>query len=400
VAARSVAQLSRMKERFTIEGSEALEEHLQRTCEKVREEISRVLPEDKLEAVYLGGGYGRGEGGVLKTDDGDKPYNDLEFWVFVRGNQFLNERKYRDALHHLAEELSPEAGAEVEFKIASAGNLKKNTTMFAYDLAMGNRPVFGPDNLLNVSELRDGLRIPLHEATRLLMNRCTGLLFSEERLARDEFTAADADFVGRNQAKAQLGFGDALLAAFGLYHWSCRERSEQLKKLSEDVGAGNALAHKLPFSISKIHCHHALGVEFKLRPQQKTGAAESFRPLQTELRQLGAQLWLWLEGKRLHATFASARDYALSDIDKCPETSAARNRLVNAKTFGAGMLLKMEASRYPRERLLNSLALLLWEPDVLEHPFLLETIQHNLRTDAATFPGLVSAYEKLWRKFN
>ena len=53
-------------------------------------------------------------------------------------------------------------------------------------------------------------------------------------------------------------------------------------------------------------------------------------------------------------------DYALNPINKRPETSGLRNHLVNAKNFGFGAALGSGATRYPRERLFNGLALLLW----------------------------------------
>ena len=47
----------------------------------------------KLAQVVLGGGYGRGEGGVLHTPQGDKPYNDLDIFVFSDG---AGRRERRD----------------------------------------------------------------------------------------------------------------------------------------------------------------------------------------------------------------------------------------------------------------------------------------------------------------
>src|SRR5439155_19762094 len=64
--------------RFTADGSPELEAHLARTCDKIAAGLRGLLPRRKLEAVLLGGGYGRGEGGVLRTPAGDRPYNDLE----------------------------------------------------------------------------------------------------------------------------------------------------------------------------------------------------------------------------------------------------------------------------------------------------------------------------------
>ena len=44
----------------------------------------------KLRAVVLGGGYGRGEGGVRHTPEGGRLYNDLDFFVydFISQNSF------------------------------------------------------------------------------------------------------------------------------------------------------------------------------------------------------------------------------------------------------------------------------------------------------------------------
>jgi hypothetical protein len=63
--------------RFTLDGDEALERHLAHTCARVLSGIRGLIPPRRLEAVLLGGGYGRGEGGVLRGPGGDRPYNDL-----------------------------------------------------------------------------------------------------------------------------------------------------------------------------------------------------------------------------------------------------------------------------------------------------------------------------------
>ena len=219
--------------RFTLDGSAALESHLQNICEQVLAGVRRLIPADRLEGLLLGGGYGRGEGGVLRTPAGDLPYNDLEFYVFVRGQAVLAERQFRQPLHELGESLSPAAGLEVEFKVLTLDKLRNSPpSMFYYDLVMGHHWFAGDDTLLAGCEPhRDAAQIPLHEATRLLMNRCSGLLFAKARLAKPDFTADDADFVGRNLAKAQLAFGDVLLTAHGQYHWSCQERHRRLEQL-------------------------------------------------------------------------------------------------------------------------------------------------------------------------
>jgi hypothetical protein len=146
--------------------------------------------------------------------------------------------------------------------------------------------------------------------------------------------------------------------------------------------------------------HHAAGVEFKLHPVRSSEGRESLAKRHAELSALGRQLWLWLESKRLGRAFASPRDYALSALDKCPETSSLRNRLVNGRAFGLAGALGASGARYPRERLFHALSLLLWEPSALTDAALLARLQAQLRTDARDLPGLVAAYQKLWNRFN
>lgn len=378
---------------FTLDGSAALERHLRSVCDKVRQEVLAVVPSSKLEGLILAGGYGRGEGGVLRTDSREEPYNDLEFYVFVRGNRVLAERKYRPRLNELGQRLSPEAGLEVEFKVLTLGQLRSAPpSMFFYDLVAGHRWEVGDDSLLAGCEHhREPRDIPLYEATRLLMNRCTGLLFSAERLRRARFGTEESDFVGRNLAKLQLALGDVLLAARGHYHWSCRERHQRLAGLS----AWGDERWREP-----ICRHHAAGVEFKLHPIRTAAARETLAPRHAELSRLGKELWLWLENERLGTSFTTPDQYALSAIDKCPETAGWRNRLVNARAFGLAAALRPGAVRYPRQRLLHALSLLLWDDTAVSDPVRLKRVQAELNTHRDDFPGLVAAYEPLWHRFN
>src|SRR5437879_2839043 len=57
--------------RFTIDGSDALERQLNEICRTIAESVQELIPKERFEALLLGGGYGRGEGGVLGTASGD-----------------------------------------------------------------------------------------------------------------------------------------------------------------------------------------------------------------------------------------------------------------------------------------------------------------------------------------
>lgn len=383
--------MSQANQRFTLDGSEALEQQLQQTCDLTAATVRQAVGSSLLEGLLLGGGYGRGEGGVLRTPTGDKPYNDLEFYVLVKGSLLLAERRLKPTLHRAAHSLGRYAGVEVEFKVCSLRQLRISpTTMFYYDLVQGHRWVIGDEQLLqSCQHHRDPARIPPFEAARLLLNRCSGLLFGAERLTRQPWNSEHADFVGRNLAKLQLGLGDAVLALHGRYHWSCLERHRRLRSLP--------FLLTVPWGANVLE-QHGPGVEFKLHPVQTNQSAQDLAIRHQELRRLGEQVWLWLESNRLQTQFSSISDYPLPGVVKCPETSPAKNILINLRSLGWRALSGAYAVRYPRERLFNSLALLLFRPELDEQS--LAKVRQALGTRQSTFPELVAAYQALWQQFN
>lgn len=373
-----------MTQRFTIDGSAALEEKLASICDGFAEGIRAIIPPTVLEGLALGGGYGRGEGGVrLDESGGEHPYNDLEFYVFVHPPLLLRERAYRKRLHDLAHEWTEKAGIEVEAKLLTLDKLRdSDVTMFYHDLIVGHRLAHGsPELFADCGHHRASHRIPLHEATRLLMNRSSGLLFATEMMQGKN---PDADFIRRNIAKAQLALGDVLLVAQNLYHSSCRERHRRLQKF-EEVPSLTGL--------SRIIALHQCGVDFKLHPVSSRESRDQLRADLQEATQLTGELFLWLERRRLKQAFADHRDYAFSPINKQPEQKPLKNFAINLRLGALAMT-------YPRQRLLEALALLLWSPDALGREETLPKLQRDLRTRAKDFSGLVAAYRQLWSRFN
>ncbi len=374
--------------RYTRDGSDALETLIDRTCEEIGREVTRIVPPDKFQALLLGGGYGRGEGGVLTTPIGDAPYNDLEFFLLISGHPRLNERRYGAAIHDLEHRMTEKLGIEVEFKILSLEKLVASpTTMFYYDLVCGHRVTVGSPAVLEAcAHHADPTCIPAHEATRLMMNRCSGLLFAAERLARSDLTREDLDFTARNIAKAQLALGDVILTTLGKYHWSCIERHKQLASVNET---------SLP--LADLLAFHKDGVAFKLHPCPGTSTLDELQALHQAVTKVAWAVWSWQERKRLGISTATPAEYAHGG-NKCPETSALKNPLVRLRAFGVKGLLGPLAFRYPREGLLNSLSLLLWAPDLV--PANMAWLSSQLVTPVTNRQESIAAYERLWHRFN
>src|SRR5262245_48601226 len=115
-----------MNSRFTLDGSESLEKRLEDLCTKACEKVRESIPSRLLHAILLGGGYGRGEGGVLATAEGQQPYNDLEFYVLLGGPGLLNQRRFSHPVHRAAEDLTALAGIDVEFKLLPLRKLERS----------------------------------------------------------------------------------------------------------------------------------------------------------------------------------------------------------------------------------------------------------------------------------
>jgi hypothetical protein len=379
-----------VKQRFTLDGSAELEQELELLCQRVRQAVLKFVPREKLEALVLGGGYGRGQGGVLQTEDGgEAPYNDLEFYAFLRGSYLANARRFRAGFQQLEQDLSHAAGLHVEFKVDSLEKLRVGpVSIFSYDLVTGHRVFFGSDAVFEGCEQHaDAANIPASEATRLLLNRCSGLLLAKELLLKNRLNADESDFIGRNLAKAQLAFGDALLALDGKYHWDCLERSRRLRAFQR--------AGVPPFFHRVLHQHSA-GVRFKLHPCRQQKDLEQFRREHRELTGLALEEWLWIENERLHTGFRDFRQYSFSPVNKCAASGFWRNLGLNLRTFGASAMLDRNAARYPRQRLLNALPLLLSGRLILEEPHTRRHLRNQLHTRAEDWPGLVAAYKRLW----
>ncbi len=373
--------------RFTLDGSDGLERRLAEACHTISREIRSFVPRHLLEALVLGGGYGRGEGGVLTRDGRDAPYNDLEFFVFLQGPVRWNERRYDKAFRRLERDMTADLGIDVEFKIISKLQFDRQaTTMFYYDLVRGHHVIWGPQAFLENHAHGLVEQLPDHEATRLLFNRFSGLLFSRQRLSKRRFDAQDADFVLRNINKTKLAMGDAVLALEGRYHWSCRERSRQLSELC---------LQNLP--MSTLRRFHDEGCAFKLHPcGTKAGREELMRTL-SEVLPIAWSVWQWAEERRLSVALPSPSEYAMMPGTLCPDTHPAKNVLIRLRQFGPQGILR-HAFRYPREALFRSMSLLLWAPARFDRHRLF--LSRQLRSSFAQWQEAVTVYGRLWHRFN
>ena len=242
--------------------------------------------------LVLGGGYGRGEGGVMRGPDGVGFSNDLDYFLF---DDAPGDPGLESWCRQIERSESEVLGIDVEVKCLRADSVgdPSRSMMFA-DLVAGHVVVAGDAGFL--ARLREGLdfsRIEPEEATRLLWNRGSGMFFARCRMGGDE----GMKFVIRNHAKLKLALGDGWLCLHGQYTSKCRERGARLAEC------------ELPEGLCDLRKWHAEGVDFKFHP---FGGGMTWPELEEESRRL-VEAWglvyLAAEEKRLKRRLAGFPDY-------------------------------------------------------------------------------------------
>ena len=231
-----------------------VENMLDNALSGIAADISALLPEDRC-CVYLGGGYGRGEGGVFRASSGEaRLYNDLDFFVFSRGVGFAGRRRIDSLLRGVAEkwgkllEISVDFGPAKEVVKLPAVSCR----LMFQELKHGHVKLFGAvDAMAMLPALLPG-QLPLEEGIRLLLNRGAGLLLAGEKLLAG---GAVVDFIIRNIYKCIGGAGDASLIASGGYAWNGAERVKGFESFVKE--------HSWPVVYSD---NYAQAYRFKIEP--------------------------------------------------------------------------------------------------------------------------------------
>ena len=242
---------------FTSSGEAAIERLIEEQLTGVRDDILAALPRQQLDCLVLGGGYGRGEGGVLSTPEGPLPYNDYDI---VLVHHMGDRRRLAGALQQIHETHSRLCGIHVDVLPLHIRRLTRLPPALTwYELAQGHVVLWGDESTLAPLLARRLDDVAPSEWGRLLVNRASGLLFASWlRQGHRCNVVGEADepsFTTRQVFKAWLSLGDVLLADRGMYSPLVTERRKRFEALcargqGPDWGA-----------------EYTRACEFKLRPQ-------------------------------------------------------------------------------------------------------------------------------------
>ena len=240
-------------QRYTVSGSEQFEARVENVIQEFTSDFTRILPESTV-ALALGGGYGRGEGGVWQGAAGEELYNDLDLVWIHRQRRISKEQ--RAALASIEAKYRSKTNIHVDIMpISSAALSELPQALTWYEFAHGHRLLAGSSDAFTSLSSRTLSQVAEDEWGRLLMNSSAGIVFARwvlaghpPELARGE---PPADFIQRQLMKAWLALGDVELVDRGCYHRLVVERKK------------NALAQAKPLKYLEPYLK---AIEFKFNP--------------------------------------------------------------------------------------------------------------------------------------
>lgn len=377
--------------KYTVNGSNTIESKIASDMETIVRRVTTVLDESDLVSIILGGGYGRGEGGVRLQDGTETLFNDYDLFIISQPLTHFKAKAYQHKLKHLSEELSAEIGIEVDFsRIQAVTTLPKaEFWLFWYEVKYGHIVIWGNPKVLRYLPAWNGENIPLEEASKLLLNRGVGLHLAKERIDSADFDAKD-EFIARNMFKAIMALGDTILMCEKKYHWSYQERQKRFASLS---------SHPLVMRFNLMDMYME-SIKYKLNPfdviYDKAGYISWYNEILTVFQSVYYDIFSHI----LEAHILDVRSY-LAHLNKRFYTQVGskdtlKNIVLNLRDHHGKGILQEVNLRYPRYRLFYSLPWFLFHEN-LELYRLDEVLGLPEQSSNET---RLRQFMSLWQKYN
>lgn len=340
--------------KYAPDGDQQFNALMESTLAEIGKGCAQALGNNMV-ALVLGGGYGRGEGGIVMNDGRQMPYNDLDFTLIVERPDEIKDAMFRDLVEPFEEQLT----IEIDFSrpLTPADIRTWPHCLMWKELLEGHVVVSGDPEALRGNAPAYMLDpLPAIEATRLLLNRGAGLLWAR-RIEVGKEQAPDPDFIRRNYYKCALAMGDALLIAWGEHQTAYRGRCERLEQLVSRQSELQAFEWLLPL--------YRDAMTFKMRPddiEEKVWHGDGLLALAGHW----ISVFLAVEEKRTGTSWQDAEAYCQDSRLREPGQHRGKALLRNVVHQARRGKLSW---RYPREELYRILPWLIAAP-TLSDPWL------------------------------
>ncbi len=253
--------------KYTLSGSQEFDNLIDEQLLQIKDEILTLIPAKDIAAILLGGGYGRGEGGVLEEDGKEYLYNDYDLFVILKNVSYLKKKEYQDKVQLIHKKFTPLFKIDVDVGPLQTVNAisKAPHWMMWYELKNGHIVLWGNENIKNYFPDYSQEKMPIMEAYRLLLNRGVGLILCKKHFTTFE-EEESKEFILRNIRKAQLAMGDAFLIKKGVFNYSYKKRDEIFTQLINDESLVQL----------GIYEHYKRAYNFKERPHKAKLTKEEY----------------------------------------------------------------------------------------------------------------------------
>ena len=272
-----------MNSKYTIYGSSQIDKKIEADMLIIKDALLETFSEKDIKALVLGGGYGRGEGGVWFEGETEHLFNDYDFFVFTSNLSKGKLRKFRKKLDSLSEKLTEQIGIEVDFSTPVPVSEIPRLPFFLmwYELQHGYIYIHNSYDILQEIPHYYGFQMPQTEALNLLLNRAMGLLLCEQHID-GEWNRHNREFVERNCKKAIMAAGDALMMMRKIYHYSYMERKERFCKLE----------HVPNVDLYELIKEYLLSIEYKLKPSLLFDSREDLKAYYERTKEIFSKVYL------------------------------------------------------------------------------------------------------------
>lgn len=293
---------------YTVLEDSAADAAVQEVLDLVVEKTLSLLGEH-LHAIVLVGGFGRGEGGVFKVNDEYQLVNDLDLLTFVNGDLGRAKARFGEPLEQLSHRLLKDGRGlkEIDLDLTHVKRYQflVSKTVGNYEIAMGNKVLYGDLDLIKVMPEIDPRRLSLYEGANYFRNRGSGLLIPAIYFLTDGLQNIEKkkNFQIELQ-KACQAMGDAFLLMAIKYNFSYRERLRCFKQLDSQT-------LEIPATLFKKVSHlYEWGVKKKLVPSFEWPGDQEMIDRWFEIQTVFSEFFLWFESERLHKKFSGWGEYS------------------------------------------------------------------------------------------
>lgn len=270
---------------YTLSRQAEAEQCIQLLLNKIKHCVRGIVPSKYFRSLVLLGGYGKGEGGIIKTAQGLAPHNNFDLMLVTQKASVLRRKNIERWLSHKLNQLGTELNIGIDISVMGDTQLQKMPTrVIWYDMRFGHRTIDGDDTFIS-SIQHTVCAIPDWDVRNLMVNRGTLMLINNLCLLQNEPAISTQKLVIKHTMKAIVGYGDAMLYFLGQYHWSYAEKRRRI------------LAH--PDISLKFKRLYDDAINFRFNPKYEFYLNQDLKKWQADVTKHLAEVHLYCERARL-----------------------------------------------------------------------------------------------------